>query len=370
MEKAISFSLLGVILALLLFQSASYNGSIFASDLSNSGRQDPVAPESLVPAREQNPPRADAGGDVKVKESDKIVLDGSGSSDPDGDSLTYEWRLLSPRNLDLELGDTTQKAISFNAPSVGDKARVVVAFSLTVSDGKFADSDIARVIVSSADSSAPPGDNGGGGDGDDRNTRTVTVIDTGEIAGKFSTADLCGDGTSAYSIMTAGVKWRTFPVTFGIDATNSHMDQTAAKTAIRKVFATLDAQISPTVTNFRESTIYSSAQIKISWRPMDGKYGQLGYTSYSYRLDTKAMTSATVAFDSLDTYFVSSIERCSASGSSFDLQNIATHELGHAVNLGHVGDRLQSMYPTSFAGETLKRSLGNGDKLGIKSLYG
>lgn len=103
---------------------------------------------------------------------------------------------------------------------------------------------------------------------------------------------------------------------------------------------------------------------------MDGPYGQLGYTSYSYRLDTKALISATIYFDSGDRYFASSTERCSASGNTFDLQNIATHEIGHAMNLGHVSDRLQSMYPTSFAGETLKRSLGNGDKLGIKTLYG
>jgi hypothetical protein len=40
------------------------------------------------------------------------------------------------------------------------------------------------------------------------------------------------------------------------------------------------------------------------------------------------------------------------------------------MNMGHVSDRLQFMYPTSFAGETLKRSLVNGDKLGIKTLYG
>jgi hypothetical protein len=38
--------------------------------------------------------------------------------------------------------------------------------------------------------------------------------------------------------------------------------------------------------------------------------------------------------------------------------------------MGHVSDRLQSMYSISYAGETLKRSLGNGDKLGLKSLYG
>ena len=56
-------------------------------------------------------------------------------------------------------------------------------------------------------------------------------------------------------------------------------------------------------------------------------------------------------------------------GDQFDVQNIATHEIGHALNLGHVSDKLQSMYPTSFAGETLKRTLGNGDKLGVSNLY-
>ena len=81
------------------------------------------------------------------------------------------------------------------------------------------------------------------------------------------------------------------------------------------------------------------------------------------------MLSATVTFDSGDRYFISGTDRCAVFGSQFDIQNLATHEIGHAINLGHVGDRLQSMYPTSFAGETLKRTLGNGDKLGVDALY-
>lgn len=65
---------------------------------------------------------------------------------------------------------------------------------------------------------------------------------------------------------------------------------------------------------------------------MDGPYGQLGYTSYSYRLDTKALISATIYFDIGDKFFASSTERCSVSGTYFDLQNIATHEISKSSN--------------------------------------
>jgi predicted Zn-dependent protease len=49
--------------------------------------------------------------------------------------------------------------------------------------------------------------------------------------------------------------------------------------------------------------------------------------------------------------------------------NIAMHEIGHAIGLGHVTDKLLIMYPVSMAGETLKRILGNGDKIGVDFLY-
>ena len=48
---------------------------------------------------------------------------------------------------------------------------------------------------------------------------------------------------------------------------------------------------------------------------------------------------------------------------------MASHELGHSVGLGHVSNNLLTMFPTSFAGETLKRSLGNGDKAGLSFLH-
>ncbi len=158
-------------------------------------------------------------------------------------------------------------------------------------------------------------------------------------------------------------------MTFAIDATNSHIDINAAKTAVRKAFGAIDALNQPAGIFFQETSNYAAAKIKFTWKYIDGLYNKLGYTTFSYRTDTKALTSATVTLDSGDKYFISPTERCGGSGSLFDIQNIATHEIGHAINLGHVSDKLQSMYPSSLAGETLKRTLGNGDIRGISNLY-
>ena len=199
----------------------------------------------------------------------------------------------------------------------------------------------------------------------------MTVIDSGEEPSndQLFASDVCGAGTTAYSYLASGVKWRTFPVTYAIDAANSHVDINAAKTAVRKAFAAIDALNQPAGIFFQETSNYAAAKIKFTWKYIDGPYKQLGYTTFSYRTDTKALTSATVTLDSGDKYFISPTERCGGSGSLFDIQNIATHEIGHAINLGHVSDKLQSMYPSSLAGETLKRTLGNGDIRGISNLY-
>ena len=56
-----------------------------------------------------------------------------------------------------------------------------------------------------------------------------------------------------------------------------------------------------------------------------------------------------------------------------DLQNIATHELGHGVGLADLYDTVcieETMHGYSNYGETKKRDLNAGDKIGIQNLYG
>ncbi len=58
--------------------------------------------------------------------------------------------------------------------------------------------------------------------------------------------------------------------------------------------------------------------------------------------------------------------------SKMDFENIATHELGHAVGLGDLYNTEcseQTMYGLATEGETKKRDLADGDIAGINSLY-
>ena len=62
-----------------------------------------------------------------------------------------------------------------------------------------------------------------------------------------------------------------------------------------------------------------------------------------------------------------------ADPSKMDLQNIATHEIGHGVGLGDLYDTAcidETMYGYSNYGDTKKRDLNAGDIVGIQELYG
>lgn len=92
---------------------------------------------------ENTPPVADAGADQKVTGGDLVTLDGSGSSDADGDDLTYQWTSQYPG---ITLSDPTAANPTFTAPDVTELS--TFSFSLYVNDGKVnSDTVITSVIV-------------------------------------------------------------------------------------------------------------------------------------------------------------------------------------------------------------------------------
>ncbi|MBN1487079.1 MAG: putative Ig domain-containing protein, partial [Anaerolineae bacterium] len=72
-------------------------------------------------------PTANAGVDQTVETGDTVTLDGSGSSDPDGDALTYEWTQTG--GTAVTLSDIRAIQPTFTASETG-----ILTFTLTVTD--------------------------------------------------------------------------------------------------------------------------------------------------------------------------------------------------------------------------------------------
>jgi len=96
-----------------------------------------------------NSPNADAGNNQNVGFGDAVTLDGSGSSDADGDTLTFSWTQTGGTNAVTLSGADTATA-TFTAPSEADSLQ----FELVVSDGT--DSSDDTVTVNVTDTTPPP----------------------------------------------------------------------------------------------------------------------------------------------------------------------------------------------------------------------
>jgi hypothetical protein len=86
-------------------------------------------------------PKADAGPDQKVNTGDIVMLDASGSWDPDGGDLSYSW--VQTAGPDIILSDAESARPAFTAPYTG----LTLAFKVTVSDGELSDWDTVDIEV-------------------------------------------------------------------------------------------------------------------------------------------------------------------------------------------------------------------------------
>ena len=73
-------------------------------------------------------PTAEAGLGVLAYVGDTVVLNGTGSSDPEADNLTYVWTQVQGADLEIEGGDSAEPTFVIAAPGA-------YGFSLVVNDG-------------------------------------------------------------------------------------------------------------------------------------------------------------------------------------------------------------------------------------------
>lgn len=167
---------------------------------SDSGPEPDYANDSVdvevLPAMGNAAPTADAGTDGTVDEGATVTLDGTGSSDPDGDTLTYSWTQLGGPAVTLTGEDTATP--SFTAPAVS--AATDLTFELTVDDGTATDTDTVRITVTP--------DSGGYTDPlldryDRSNDGRISLSELGRAATDFANGDISlrelGQVSTAYA---------------------------------------------------------------------------------------------------------------------------------------------------------------------------
>ena len=131
--------------------TADLVGSYVISLIVNDGRVDSTTVATTVTASVVNAvPVANAGTNQSVILG-SVTLDGSASSDANGDAITYKWTLLNkPTNSNAALSSATSAKPTFTADIAG-----VYVFSLQVNDGKV-DSAVATVSVNASAANVAP----------------------------------------------------------------------------------------------------------------------------------------------------------------------------------------------------------------------
>jgi len=159
-------------------------------------------PDTMTIITQNSPPVADAGPDQTPFVTDTVTLDGSGSSDVDGDSLTFAWSFVSvPAGSAATLPDPTAEKPAFFVDKFG-----TYVVQLIVNDGTV---DSAPDTVSIITENSPP--------------NATAVLDPPPAGQVFvgDTATLDGSGSSDVDDQPLTFQWSFTSIPPGSTATLS-----------------------------------------------------------------------------------------------------------------------------------------------------
>lgn len=131
-------------------QDSTYEFELSVMGANNQISKDRVSVNVAANQQDQNQnPQADAGGDKSVTESGSVQLDGSGSSDNEGDIQSYDWQSNGCDNNQPngDINNSDNQVATFVAPQI-DSTSSVCTVELTVTDSQGAtDNDSIEITV-------------------------------------------------------------------------------------------------------------------------------------------------------------------------------------------------------------------------------
>jgi len=190
------------------------------------------------------------------------------------------------------------------------------------------------------------------------------VVAEYSIDGTVKVTSTDGDA-SGYKLL--GFKWYD-TANYWVNPQNKYaLSTTAVTQALQTSANTWDLETSRAVFNYRGTTSRTAGRYDgynvVSW----GSYQScaIAVTYIWYICDRIVETDTT-----MNTYYKWSL---TGQPGKMDVQNIMTHEFGHWCGLADLygtGDYSLTMYGYASTGETYKRTLAQGDVLGLVAVYG
>ncbi len=255
-----------------------------------------------------------------------------------------------PEQANSKAKEMTVVSIPTNAKKIGEG---VYDLGYKVHDGKILQ---GTLYVFSDKEFAKPADAGNGGKG-----------------GGGGTTSTC------YSYITSGAKWRS-EEPWGVSTVNAPVAGVTGilQTAVSQ-WEDADSPANYIMGEFDSSMIVDANSIGVSmndknevafgditdegviaatwvWRTTAGPPSQRYIAEWDQLYDVVSFNWSSVSTGDPD---------------SMDFANIATHEIGHAVGMGHPSStcNLETMYAYASNGEIIKRDLHDGDIVGVNRLY-
>ena len=166
-----------------------------------------------------------------------------------------------------------------------------------------------------------------------------------------------------------GPKWATQQVPYYINPANADMSESAAIDAIQQGAMAWTAQSNANIMLYymgrtSGSNLTQNGRSEVFFRPTSA--GGMAGEAYWWYDASYHLIEADVAFYDGGFKFFPGSSGCSG---GIYLTDIATHELGHALGLGHSSVSSASMYPAMGWCDTSLRTLDSDDLAGIEKLY-